>query len=784
MDNREAQFLKRLEAVFKIETEEHIQLLSSLLLELEKTPELQRSIEITESMFREAHSLKGAARSVNRSDIESICRILENIFSKMKNNHFVLAPEHFDKIHQAIEHISQLMSAKNQIKGEDHQRLIELLQSIIESGKTHTNGPAHVEINIPRKIEEQQYHPKKKKPISKSIVTQAKSDDFTSKDKPIIQEHIKKVVIDSKTSLSSETVRIETAKLDPLFLQAEQLIQAKIAAIQRVSETKDLLDFIRNWKSELRDRLDQKSLNNLTTLKEIINCNQTKQNELEGNVDELLQSIENDQRVLSRMIDEHLDAMKSILMLPISVLTEGFPKLVRDLARSQKKEVELIISGQEIEVDKRILQDLKDPLIHILRNCVDHGLETRDKRLKQNKTAQGTIRIDFSTADGRNLNINVSDDGIGINETKVIAASIKAGIVDPSEQEKLNKQDSLSLIFNSGLTTSPLITDISGRGLGLAIAKEKVDSLNGSISVSSTPNEGTTFILIVPLTLSTLRGVLVNCEDHQFLIPSINVKHVLRVPIEKIKTVENRDTIIVNDEIIALVKLGTVLGLKPKLNNGNLQKNNIANPSSYIQIIVLSNANHNVAFVVDEVKDERQILVKDLGKQLKNVLNISGVTVLGSGLIVPVINVSDLMKSSLKVGRTRILNEEVKPIEKSYKILVTEDSITSRTLIKDILETAGYLVETAVDGLDGYTKASIGEFDLIVSDVDMPRMNGFELTTKIRGDKKLSELPVILVTALDSREDREHGIDVGANAYIIKNSFDQSNLLEVVQKLL
>ncbi|PKP34164.1 MAG: hybrid sensor histidine kinase/response regulator [Bacteroidetes bacterium HGW-Bacteroidetes-17] len=784
MDTREAEFLKRLEAVFKIEAEEHIQTLSSFLIELEKKPDPQKLAELIETIFREAHSLKGAARSVNRSDIESICRVMENVFSKVKNNQFVLFPEHFDILHSSIEYISKLMSRSETISADYHDGLIKQLQSIIETDQV--SSKKEESINVLKIITEtepkvEQFHEKKQVP---KIIDEIKPQSPISKPSPRKYKKSEQTPSPDHRISPSETVRIETAKLDPLFLQAEQLIQSKIAAAERVTETTKVFDYIRLWKSELRNRISQKPSGEPITYAEILSWNSRKQNELEAIVYRLVNAIENDQRSLTRMIDEHLESMKTILMLPISSLIEGFPKLVRDLARTQGKEVELNIHGQEIEVDKRILQELKDPLIHLLRNCIDHGIQSPDIRKKLKKPSKGIISIDFASTDGRNLEIKISDDGAGINKNKVMASAIKAGAISQIESQKLTDQEIFAFIFNSGISTSALITDISGRGLGLAIVNEKVDLLNGTISVSSHQDQGTMFHLILPLTLSTLRGVLVSSEGHFFFVPNIHVKHVLRVNVNDIKTVENRDTITIDHEIMSIVKLSEVLGLKIKLKGLGSNRNDDSPNSSFKQIIVLNNANRQLGFVVDEVLDEHQILIKDLGKQLKSVRNISGVTALGSGNLIPVINVSDLMKSSINAGKTSILSEEAISEEKIYKILVTEDSITSRTLIKDILETGGYQVETAVDGLDGYTKALIGEFDLIVSDVDMPRMNGFELTTKIRNDKKLSELPIVLVTALDSREDREHGIDVGANAYIIKNSFDQSNLLEVVRKLL
>ena len=481
------------------------------------------------------------------------------------------------------------------------------------------------------------------------------------------------------------------------------------------------------------------------------------------------------------MIDDHLEAMKNILMLPVSSIIEGFPKFIRDLARSQGKEAELIVHGKEIEVDKRILEELKDPLIHLIRNCIDHGIKKHAGEKQLSEQSHGKVTLSFNATESRHLEIIISDKGVGVDIDKVRKAAIKAGVVDKDSLENLNSQETLMLIFQSGVTTSQMITDISGRGLGLAIVREKVEKLGGSVSVESQPDSGTTFHLLLPLTLATFRGIIVRLGELLYALPTIHVERAVRVNREEIKTVENKETIVIDGKLLTVVNLRNALGIS---NENNSASNKKDNSGEFIQLLVLVHAEKRIAFIVDEILEECQILVKELGKQLNRVRNISGATVIGSGKVVPVINVSDLMKSAGKVSAAKVITSERKTPEKIYKLLVAEDSITSRTLIKNILESAGYSVETSVDGVDAFTKALVGKFDLIVSDVDMPRMNGFELTAKIRKDKKLDELPVVLVTALESREDREHGIDVGANAYIVKSSFDQSNLLDVIKKLL
>ena len=756
MDKKEEEFLKRLQDTFRVEAEEHIRELTSGLIELEKAPKTEKTSELIEKIFREAHSLKGASRSVNMKDVESICQILENIFEELKNERISLTAEQYDLIHKAIDNILKMISSTGTKIPKGNRELIKQLQSITEV----------VQSNKINEVDTREV----KKTFEESATAPSESGSPAAAESSA-EERLVQI----------ETVRIPTAKLDPLFLQAEQLIQSKIASVQRTTEMKTLNNFIDSWKKESRKWDYRRSTNDGLQLKEIIDWNNEKLSELEIQTTSLIHAVENDQRSLGRMIDDHLEAMKNILMLPVSSIIEGFPKFIRDLARSQGKEAELIVHGKEIEVDKRILEELKDPLIHLIRNCIDHGIKKHAGEKQLSEQSHGKVTLSFNATESRHLEIIISDKGVGVDIDKVRKAAIKAGVVDKDSLENLNSQETLMLIFQSGVTTSQMITDISGRGLGLAIVREKVEKLGGSVSVESQPDSGTTFHLLLPLTLATFRGIIVRLGELLYALPTIHVERAVRVNREEIKTVENKETIVIDGKLLTVVNLRNALGIS---NENNSASNKKDNSGEFIQLLVLVHAEKRIAFIVDEILEECQILVKELGKQLNRVRNISGATVIGSGKVVPVINVSDLMKSAGKVSAAKVITSERKTPEKIYKLLVAEDSITSRTLIKNILESAGYSVETSVDGVDAFTKALVGKFDLIVSDVDMPRMNGFELTAKIRKDKKLDELPVVLVTALESREDREHGIDVGANAYIVKSSFDQSNLLDVIKKLL
>ena len=497
---------------------------------------------------------------------------------------------------------------------------------------------------------------------------------------------------------------------------------------------------------------------------------------LEDRLAKLEASAAHDHRALSAMVDGLLHDVKEMHMLAFSSLLEAFPRLGRELARNQGKQVELMIRGDEIEIDRRILEQIKDPLNHLFRNSIDHGVEPPAVRERKGKPAHATLTIAVAHKDGSKVEILVADDGTGIDVAKVKAAAAMLGVMPAEDLEKLNEREALALVFQSGLSTSPIVTDLSGRGLGLAIVRERVERLGGTIALEAQPGAGTTFRIVLPLTLAMFRGVLVRAGDRLFIIPAVSVERVALVAVQEIQTVENRETIALDGQALSLVHLADVLEI-PHVRGVSADN---------VQVVVLGLGVDRIAFRVDAVLAEQEVLVKGLGPQLKRVRNLAGASVLGTGQVVPVLNVPDMMQSAIRPAASPLASvigeQHVSAVKRS--ILVAEDSITSRALIKNILESAGYSVTTAVDGGEAYTALKAGTFDLLVSDVEMPRMDGFDLTAKVRSDKRLAQMPVVLVTALESREHRERGIDVGANAYIVKSSFEQSNLLEIVRRLI
>ncbi len=753
------EFLKKLLATFRVEADEHIQAMSAGLVGFEKMPAGEQRSETIERIYREAHSLKGAARAVNLAEPESVCHALESVFAGLKSDRVAATPLLFDLLHQTLEALGGLLASAGQAKaGAQKQAVAALLRRLEDALQ---GAPAVVQ-DAPPTV-----------PVEAGASPSLDARPRTS-------------------ARDIETIRVHTVKLDSVMRQAEELLAPRLAAGERARELRELGAAIGAWKKELAKirpatRAVERSFGRktsgaamaqrqLTKLLEYLDAEPPLMKRLEDRLTKLEGSAAHDHRALSAMVDGLLHDVKEMHMLPFSSLLDALPRLARELARDQGKQVELVIRGDEIEIDRRILEQIKDPLNHLFRNCVDHGVEPPAVRERKGKPADATLTITVAHKNGSKVEILVADDGTGIDAAKVKAAAAKLGMVPAEKLEKLNEREALMLVFQSGVSTSPIVTDLSGRGLGLAIVRERVERLGGTIALETQPDKGTAFRIVLPLTLATFRGVLVRAGERMFIIPAVSVERVALVAAQDIRTVENRETIVLGGETLSLVDLADVLELARAPGES----------ADNAKVVLLSLGVARIAFRVDAVLAEQEVLVKGLGRQLKRVRNLAGASVLGTGQVVPVLNVPDLMRSAMRPAAnplTRVAGEQHAAAAKR-SIMVAEDSITSRALIKNILESAGYGVTTAVDGIDAYTTLKTGEFDLLVSDVEMPRMDGFDLTARVRADKQLAGLPVVLVTALETREHRERGIDVGANAYIVKSSFDQSNLLEIIRRLL
>jgi two-component system chemotaxis sensor kinase CheA len=768
------EFLPKLREAFAIEAKEHLQAMTSGLLELEKSPDAARRKTLIESIYREAHSLKGAAGVVNRSDVQSVCQAMEDVFSDWKRKPVRIPVESFDTLSDTTDLIGRLLRMPDVAAlATDREQVSEVVRRLSRLPHAVAPQPLSAEPESPKVAPEgrRTTEPHLELPKPPSIPNLPVPEPPPEAEAPQL----------------ADAVRVRMVKMDSLLRKAEEMVAVKLTASQHVAEVRGLGEVLGEWRSEwgrvrdlARPGLVNQSASVLEKLGAFLEWNQGYMRSLEKRLSLLSAAVVRDERGVGLLVDDLLTDAKRLVMLPFGTVLDLLPKMTRDIARAGGKEVSLTLQGREVEIDKRILQDMKDPLIHLVRNSVDHGIEKPAHRVAARKPACGLITVAVSQRDAGKIEILVKDDGGGISAEMVKASAIRAGTLAAEEAAQLDDTAALAHIFDSGVSTSPIITEISGRGLGMAIVRDKVEKLGGSISIESVPGTGTTFRIVLPVTLATFKGILVGSGGQSLIIPTVNVWRIKRIRSDEIQTVENRATMLLDGQPIAFVRLDEVLELPSRA---------VAKEDGYADVLVLGAADKRIGFAVDEIQLEQEVLVKNLGKPLLRVRNVAGATVLQTGTPAVILNVADLLKSAVRHGAggsaqvATPSESSATPEMHARRVLVADDSVTSRMLLKNILESSGYQVATAVDGMDALMMLKSREFDIVVSDVEMPRMDGFDLTAKIRADKKLAELPVVLVTALGSREHQERGIDVGADAYIVKSSFDQKNLLEIIRKL-
>lgn len=762
MNLTEKEFLEELRRDFILEAEEYLQTITAGLLDLERPDSPPR---VLEEVFRAAHSLKGAAQAVRMPAISGLCQVLESVFSAMKKGVLHPSTEGFDILQRSVDVLSAMVSAggEDDGRGTEARKVLETVLS--DEGSPGSLFPPFIPhrqetAGIRAETAEEKALPQIPPPASGEQGREGPEQP-------------------AGRGTPRETVRIGADKLDGLLLRAEEMISLNQVLDVRLGEIRELRHLLAEWLAEwrrtenvLKKTGEDKRLPPRAA--EFFTAGRNRLREAWEQAAFMERSLADNGRTSGILVEDLLEEARSVLMLPFSSLLQGFPKIVRDLARDLLKDVEFSAEGGDVEVDKRILEGLKDPLVHLVRNALDHGIERPEERRAGGKPEKGRLSIAVSSVERGRVEITISDDGKGIDPERLRASAMKSGLLEAEEVRALTDEEALMLIFQSGLSTSPIITDISGRGLGMAIVREGVESLGGKISLSSLPEKGTRFTLSLPVTLATFRGVIVREWGQQFVIPTACVRRAARVRRSDIRTVENRETVSLDGMPHALVRLGSLLGMAEPADRTE---------KDVLPVVAAGTGDSIVAFVVDGVLNEQEVLLKPLGGILKRVRNVGGVTVLGSGKVVPVLHCGDLVKSALK-GTVRSLSAQGEAGEAPPAVLVAEDSITSRALLKNILTAAGYAVHTAADGQEAWETLSRGEISLVVSDVEMPGMNGFELTSKIRSEERLSDLPVILVTSLESAEDRERGVVAGADAYIVKSGFDQGALLDVIRRLL
>ena len=803
----EQELLRRLREAFAIEAEERLNNLSSDLMTLEEQS-VGFDPNLLEQIYRDAHSLKGAARAVDEKHIESVCMAMEGLLGGVKQQQVAVDAHLYDLLHESVTFLKQEVKRPQPSSRDRVTALIERL----EEGSVSKSVPAGV--TTPTATTElvndkdARTHTPPPGPVTAPELPPGPFQEppqplLTTTTPPQQQNGATKAALPSPSApplalSNASSVRVLAYKLDELLHCCEEMIGVR----QRIAHRTELMAGLnqtfeiwqrRNAKLRGKARHYERLMGDegqgaieierqqLKELVDHIGWSQGFIAALQRDTKTLLDGIREEQLHADRSVDELMEEMKDVLLQPASTLTTLLPPMVREISRTLGKQLTLSITGDEIEIDRRILDEMRDPLIHLVRNAIDHGLELPAERQRLGKEPQGQLQIEIRRLEGGQIELVVSDDGRGIDGHSLIHKAVTARRISADVAATLDEKAALELIFLSGLSTAELITNISGRGLGMSIVQDAVERLGGGIELVSELGVGSCFRMRLPTSLAVFRGIFVRAGGATYLLPSHQTVAVQRIPIEQVRYTENRPTILFQQRPLSVVGLDELLGLHQLLKGDE----------RVLKVVVVMGAhNRRLALRVDEVMGEEEVLIKGLGPQLRQVRFFSGATILPSGAVIPLLNIKDLLE---RAGGTLQgsgvidgvpLQPEREGATSKQTILLVEDSITSRILIKNILEAEGYQVITAVDGMEGLSTLKISEVDLVVSDVEMPRMDGFELTRNIRAHPRLAELPVVLVTSLAAREDREQGVEAGANAYIIKGNFDQSNLLETIGRLI
>jgi two-component system, chemotaxis family, sensor kinase CheA len=783
---------EELREMYKTASAEHLQKLEQELMCLEKHPSDRASLE---EFLREAHTLKGDSRMLGLQDIETLLHQVEDCLAAVKRGESILTPQLCDRLYQGLDAIGKL--AHEAVTGEAAGVKVFLTLIMLMGGESDFTLEPETPVSLSQEdasfaeledfiVEENEATEDWGVPAnSYSLLLETGSQlEFST--------HSSFLIPHSSSSLSPipsqiDTIRVEAQKLDQLLAQAGELTVTQLRIVQRIDEIEQILALWEDWS---RDTKSSRAVLNAIerglyegNLKQIVSFQQRVEQRLEqlgAIANRLKGAATEDTARLETLANELGAGIGALRLLPLSTLFDRYPRFVRDLTKDLGKQVNLVIEGAQTKADKRIVEEMQDALLHLIRNAIDHGIETPQEREKLGKPPTATIRLRGYQI-GDSIGIEVTDDGRGLDIESIKLMALQRGIYHKKELAALTIAEIQSLIFQPGFSTKTELSEISGRGIGLDVVRANVERLKGTIQVESTPGVGCAFRFRLNATVATTRVLLVEVNRATYAIPLEAVETIMLVPRHDIFEIESSQAIAIDGQPISVVWLADLLEMPVTVPNSTKTAHSVA---KILSCILLKVGTERLGLLVDEVLDELNVVLKPQSKLLKRVRNVTGATILSNGEVCIVLNPQDLLKSARRLGSSHAANPILQTVEKKPSLLLVEDSIIIRTQMQRLLAAGGYQVITAVDGSDGFNKLKAGHFDAVVTDIEMPNLNGWELIARIRQSEQYSELPIIIVTTLISEEDKRRGAQVGANAYLTKGDFDQKVLLETLKQLI
>ena len=748
--------------LFRMEAEGQLSSLSQGLLDLDKAP---TSEKVLEALMRASHSLKGAARMVGVEPVVQIAHVMEDVFVEAQHHKLVLASTGIDILLRATDLIEVIVNldeagiepwfAQNRAQVDGMvEELGRIVRGEVGTGDASATAAAS--------------------PAEKAAIATVTADDDAAVAGVMPAEAAAPSI---STAGDDRVLRVNANRMSRILgVSSELLVESRW-----LSGFTDSLILLKRRQNELMEGLEEilyrQGSGNAVTVKGKLRQAQKKLNECRQLLGDQLSSLENYDRRNSNLSNKLYHEVTGSRMQPFAEGTTGLERLVRDLSRRLGKQIELKIRGRETLVDRDVLEKLKAPLNHLLRNAADHGVETPQQRLAAGKPEKAEIVVAASHGGGL-LRVSIRDDGAGIDIERLKEKIAEKGLAPPKVIASLREDEVIEFLFLPDFSTRDEVTETSGRGVGLDVVHEMMKDLGGTISVENTPGKGVKFILQLPLSLSVMRALLVEIAAEPYAFPLSRVDRLLSVPASQIRVMDGRQYCELDGELVGLASGAQILGMEQT----TMEQDEVS-------VVVVSDRLDQYGVVVDRFLGQWQLSVQPLDPRLGKVKDVSATALMEDGSPLLILDVDDVVRSIdhvVKGGRlSAVLHDQQKQErQRAKRVLIVDDSLTVREVERDLLETHGYVVETAVDGMDGWNAVRSAEYHLVISDVDMPRMNGIELVTAIKQDMNLRNIPVMIVSYKDRAEDRQRGLQAGADYYLAKGSFHDDTLIEAVIDLI
>ncbi|EAJ0335889.1 hybrid sensor histidine kinase/response regulator [Campylobacter lari] len=753
---------------FLVEAFELVEQIDHDLVELEANPE---DLELLNRIFRVAHTVKGSSSFLNFDVLTKLTHHMEDVLNKARHNELKITPEVMDVVLESIDMMKTLLNSirdngNDTAIGLDIAPICTRLTAISEGESLESVAPAKTE----KPKEEIKEEPKAEEP--EVDVNKLSDDEVEAEIERLLK--VRKAEDQARRAEKKKTQEANLAPSKPAAQTQNTTAEKKVPAAGGGSSGANMDQTI---------RVEVKRLDHLMNLIGELVLGKNRLLKIYDDVEERYDGekfLEELNQVVSQLsivtTDIQLAVMKT-RMQPIAKVFNKFPRVVRDLGRELGKQMELEISGEETELDKSIVEEIGDPIMHMIRNSCDHGIEDPATRVANGKPEKGTVNLKAYN-EGNHIVVEIADDGKGLDADALKSKAIEKNLITEREADQMSDKEAFALIFKPGFSTAAKITNVSGRGVGMDVVKTNIEKLNGVIEIDSELGKGTVMKLKIPLTLAIIQSLLVGTQEEFYAIPLASVLETVRVPIDDIYTIEGKNVLRLRDEVLSLVRLSDVFGVKQVLEN-----------TDQTYVVVIGVAESKLGIIVDTLVGQEEIVIKSMGEYLQNIQGIAGATIRGDGRVTLIIDVAAMMDiaKEIKVDIKAQIEAQAKKVVKEkpsdYTVLIVDDSKMDRNIMQKSLEPLGVSIIEATNGVEALNTIKSGEHDIdaVLIDIEMPRMDGYTLAGEIRKYSKYKNLPLVAVTSRTSKSDRLRGVEVGMTEYITK-PYSPEYLENVVRK--